>query len=338
MKVQRTPAETEQIKLLLERNMSFRKVFRDDWTENIMNDLWYSLFGKIPRNFVVNISGMIGTPTGIFKSTMGLQMALRLDRNFDLHNRVAFSIEELLHKVMNYSEYDFCTRCYKEFAMRYHGTYEMQEKDSVCRGCRNQARHRVLLTKMIFFLDEQTRTLRRGSLNRLINLIDTCRQRQICFITCGVDQYDVNFTTYSLKRVQESSDDYLPKKIVRYAIYDETHQIYYGYFQWNVTPLTDPFWSVFWDKYSDMKTEFQRKAIQQRTQANDFRSKAQVVLEDDDFDLCYRTLKNGEERLQTNMVRNIIFRHFPDLTNEERNFILSEVLMIERGGDYEQMD
>jgi len=322
--------EVEQIKITIQQNSTFYKIFTENWTDNVLEDLKYRLYGRIPRNFIINISGLIGTPTGIFKSTMGLQIALALDPRFNLNQRVAFSINQLLDKVKNNSEYVLCNRCYYNFTKTYNGTYETypQKKEMKCENCDNVADSLILLTKLVFFLDEQTKTLLRGGLVRLQNLVDTCRQRQICFISCGVEQYGMNFTTYSLKRVQESADDYLPEKRVRYAVYDDERQVYYGYFQWDVTPLTDPHWKLFWKEYSVMKTDFQRIAIAQQTQMANFEEYAQEIVDSEEFIKCFVERKNGEKVLQSGLLRNLIYKRYPDLTHNERSMIFSEVKLI----------
>lgn len=335
MKVSRTPAENEQITMMIHSTPTFYKVFKQDWTQNVMQDLHYKLYGRIPRNFLINISGLIGSPTGIFKSTMGLQIALTLDPNFTLQQRVAFSINQLLDKVKEHSEYQLCNKCYYDFTKSYKGTWELypDRTNNQCNNCDNISDNLVLLTKLIFFLDEQTKTLKTGGLTRLQNLVDTCRQRQICFITCGVDQYNMSFTTYSLKRVQESKDRYLPKKRVRYAVYDDERSIYYGYFSWDIFPLTDPFWKSFWTEYSYMKTDFQRIAISQQTQSLDFEEYAEEIINSEDFAKCFRETKEGNRVMVSGNVRNLIFKHFPDLTNQERDMIFSEIKMIMQEGD-----
>lgn len=314
---------------MLQQNNSFYKVFQEDWTQEVLEDLKNRLYGKIPRNFLVNIGGLIGTPTGIFKSTIGIQLAMKLDPRFNLHQRVGFSINQLLDKVKENSEYYFCNKCLFDFKQSYTGTYEEHsvEKEESCNNCTNMADKLILLTKMIFFLDEQTKTLKQSGIIRLQNLVDTCRQRQICFITCGVSQYGMHFTTYQLKRVQESSDEYLPLKRVRYAVYDDERDIYYGYFQWDVIPLNDPEWYKVFIEYSKIKTNFQRVAISQQTQALNFEEYAEEILTSDDFQKCFKYLKNGSKSLQTALVRNVIYQRYPDLTNDERENILSQIKM-----------
>lgn len=330
MRTNRSPAEIVQIEEMIRTERTFINVFKYDWTKKVLDDLHYRLYGKIPRNFLVNISGLIGVPTGIFKSTLGLQLALQLDPFFTLKQRVAFSINQLLDKVKQYSEYNLCNKCYVQFMKDYKGTYELQDDTSnvQCNNCENVSDRLVLLTKLIFFLDEQTRTLKTGGIVRLQNLVDTCRQRQICFITCGVDQYEMSFSTYNLKRIQESHDDYLPEKRVRYGVFDDDRQIFYGYFQWDIIPLTDMFWSRFWNEYSKIKTDFQRIAISQQTQAQNYEEYAQEIIDSDDFLKCFKITKRGDKQMQSSLVKLLIEKMFPDLTINERMMILSEIKMI----------
>lgn len=326
MKVQRSPAEAEQIKSIIQFNRSFKNVFKKDWTKIIIDELAYKLYGAIPRNFLINITGLIGVPTGIFKSTLGLQIARTLDPRFNLKERVAFSINELLMKVQKYSEFYMTEKEFLKFRREYSGTYEVVEPDKrVYNNNDELCTKLVLLTKLLFFLDEQTKTLKHGHFIRLQNLVDTCRQRQICFITCGVEGYEFHISTYELVRIQESHDKYLPKKQVRYGVYDKKRDVYYGYFKWNVIPLTDPSWNKFWHEYSEMKADFQRVAIQQRTQAMDYEGYADMIMEHNDWDKCFRETKEGKEIFLSSMAKALIIKLFPDLTNQEKDTILSEI-------------
>lgn len=337
MRVHRTKAEVEQIKKYLSENSTFYKCYTTDFTEEVIEDLRYKLYGRIPRNFLINISGLIGSATGIFKSTMGLQIALRLDPFFNLKQRVAFSINNLLDKIERYSEYSLCPKCYMLFQKQYKGTYEMiqeEQGETRCENCDNIAQITILLTKLIFFLDEQTKTLRVGGLTRLQNIIDTVRQRQICFITCGVDTYDMNFSTYQLQRIQESSDKFLPKKRVRYAVYDDRRDIYYGYFNWDITPLTDIRWKTVWTDYSKMKQDFQRVAISQKITSMRFEEYAEEVMTDMDYPKVWKQTKRGTV-IDKPLLESLIFKKFPDLTNQQRNYILQEIRLMtkETNGD-----
>ena len=108
MKPARSPVEKQQILMTIEKYPSFVNCFTNDWTDIVLKDLFNRMYGKIPRNFLVNISGLIGTPSGIFKSSMGLQIALKLDPTFDLKKRVAFSVNKLLDKLNKNTEYYLC--------------------------------------------------------------------------------------------------------------------------------------------------------------------------------------------------------------------------------------
>jgi hypothetical protein len=328
MKIARNDAEREQIQQVLRENPSFANVFRRDWTKIVVDDLNNRLYGKIPRNFLLNITGLIGVPTGIFKSSMGLQLALMLDPNFNIQQRVAFSVNQLLEKLESYSEYSLCNKCFIEFTKTSYNTYEFYpttNAEKKCDNCDSVSQTDVLLTKMIFFLDEQTKTLRTGNLMRLSNIVDTNRQRQICFITCGVDQYDMHFTTYNLKRVQESSDLYLPQKKVRYAVYDDSRKIFYGFFDWNIRTLEDKGWFAVWSEYSKLKTNFQRIAIAQQIQTMKYEDMANEVINDADFQKCFFMKRDGQRNMVSDLVRTLIQRRYPDLTENDRRNILSEI-------------
>lgn len=340
MKVQRSKAETIQLQNLLQTSPTFYRVFQDNWTSEVIKDLKYRLYGKIPRNFLVNISGLCGTPTGIFKSTLGLQFCMLLDPMFNLTQRVAFSINNLLDKVRDNSEFYFCNKCYLEFKSNYKGTYEehsVKNEEDKCSVCGDLLADKlILLTKLIFFLDEQTKSLKQGGIIRLQNLADTCRQRQISFVTAGVEQYGMHFTTYNLKRIQESSDDYLPLKRVRYAVYDDERDIYYGYFQWDITPLTDPNWKRIFDEYSKMKTDFQRVAIAQQTQAMNFEDYAQEIIDSPDFSKTFKLLKDGRKVMQTALVRSLIYQKYSDFTNQDRDNVLSQIKILLNDDNYSE--
>lgn len=339
MKVARTRTETEQIQALMLQHATFHKVFQNDFTQEVLNDLRNKLYGKIPRNWLLNITGLVGTPTGIFKSSMGLQLALELDPLFTVEHRVGFSINSLMDKVQENTEYSLCSKCFSDFKKSYIGTYETinEKKDKQCDNCDNLAEWSALLTKMVFFLDEQTKTLKTGGLVRLQNLMDTVRQRQICLITCGVDEYNMHFTTYHLQRVQESSDDYLPKKRVRYAVYDDKRDLYYGFFQWDIIPLSNLKWKDVWDKYSLIKQNFQRVAMAQQISSMAFEEYAQEIMESEDFPNCWRNTKRGLV-IDTPIAKNIIYKKYPDLTEAERNMILSELKLMAKRGDLNNGD
>lgn len=329
MRCDRTPVETEQIKAMLYKNDTYINVFRKDWTKNVIDDLSYRLYGKIPRNFLINITGGIGTSTGIFKSTLGIQIAFTLDPMFTIKDRVAFSVNELLDLVKYNTEFKFSYLEYLRFVESYKGAYDVYDiNDGSLNSNGDELKYLVLLKKLIFFLDEQTKDLRVGGMMRLQNLVDTCRQRQICFITCGVNSYDLGFSTYDLMRVQESSDIYLPDKQVRYAVYDRQRDWYYGYFKWNIWKLSDPKWKQIFDEYSVKKTDFQRIAMNQQTSQMDYKQYAEKIMEMPEYQKCFITYQNGNTKLQPKLLKLLIMKTYPDFTHLEREYILSEIKLM----------
>ena len=118
-------------------------------------------------------------------------------------------------------------------------------------------------------------------------------------------------------------------------MYDDERNIYYGFFKWDITPLTEPRWGNFFMEYSKMKTDFQRIAIAQQTQAMNFEEYASEIINSPDFPKTFKTLKDGRQVMQPALVRNIIYQKFPDMTENERTNILSQVKMEMQGDDEE---
>ena len=91
---------------LAKTNQSFYDVWKQklDITEYLFSELREIMYGRIPRNFVINIKGNIGRQTGIFKSSMGCQIALDLDPTFNVEERVGFTPNQLLDKIKMYAK------------------------------------------------------------------------------------------------------------------------------------------------------------------------------------------------------------------------------------------
>jgi len=115
---------------------------------------------------------------------------------------------------------------------------------------------------------------------------------------------------------------------VRYAVYDDQRDLFYGYFKWNITPLSDPRWKSFWDEYSKMKTEFQRIAISGQTTQMNFEEYAEQVMNDENFEKCFKETKDGRQIFQSSLAKNLIFKHFPDMTENEKSMILSQIKLL----------
>jgi hypothetical protein len=330
LSVKRTEVEKDQIINLMRKDTTFRLIFTKNYTQFFLDDLHNRLYGKIPRNWVINITGLIGTPTGIFKSSMGLQIALSLDPSFNLKERVAFTINQLLDKIREFSEFSFCQEHLDKFKKFYEGSYDIMQPDenAKCRACKKKANSLILMRKLIFFLDELTHTLKIGDVMRLKNIIDACRERQLCFFTCGIPEYDLSFSTYSLQRVEESDDKFLPLKRVRYAVRDSEKKYYYGYFVWDVIPLTNPEWNDFWGEYSVYKTRFQRQAIAQQVGEFGMEKYAQKIRAMPEFEQCFYYTKKGIRKLHLGKLENLIVKFFPDFTHIQRKYIKNEIIQL----------
>ena len=89
--------------------------------------------------------------------------------------------------------------------------------------------------------------------------------------------------------------------------------------------MTDYDWNAFWKEYSEMKTEFQRIAISQQIQSMNYEDYAQEVMELEDFVKCFKYTKDGRQIMQSQLVMALITKKYPDLTEREKNLILSEI-------------
>ena len=283
---------------LASANPSFYRVIRMklDITNIIKQELRDILYGKIPRNFVINIKGgLIGRQTGVFKSAFGCQLALELDPTFNVKERVGLTYEMLLQKIRKYAK-----------------------------------------RKQIFLLDERVRDFKMSAELRLANIIESCRERQLCFILCGVPELHFTFSDYHFERLGESSDDYMNKvvtingekiltgqKTVAFLVkkITESKKNYRGYIKHNITSLEDKKWRKFWAEYMLLKREHQQKAVVSELTAFDFKKEAQALMNSKEFNDCFK-----EDKLIRGVLRNLIYSKYPDNTKEEREMIYWEIL------------
>ena len=260
-------------------------------THLILDELNYIMNGAIPRNFVLNFRGLIGRKTGVFKSSFALQLAFMLDPTFNIKERVGFTANKLNELIKKYS-----TR------------------------------------KQIFFLDEQTHDLKQSASLRLANIIEACRERQLCFILVGVDEMRVKLSDYCFERLGESDDKSLPDKTIFYAIKKifDNRTIYRGYFKWNVTPLINENWKQVWNEYMIKKTDYEQNATNQSLTGLPIESIALNVYNNKNFKICLKENKQGKLSIETGILKNLIYKQFPDVTNEERSMLLNEVKLLFR--------
>lgn len=257
-----------------------------DYTNILIDEISGFLNGSIPRNFVINIGGLIGRDTGIFKTSLGLQVSLKLDPYFNIKERVAFTPNQLNEKI------------------KLHGKN---------------------LRKAIFFLDERTKDLKKSATMRLSNIIESCRERQFCFILVGVSEDIFTISDYFLKRVGESSDSYLPKKTVYYSVSKkiDNRNMYRGYIKWNITPLSNNKWNKIWnEEYMPLKQQFQQMAIEQNITAMPLKQISLEFMKSEGFEICIK--ESGKINKQS--LKKEIYKRFPDVTADERDYIYVEVI------------
>lgn len=286
-----TPIEKAMIEDLYRKEPSFRRALSRDWTQIVWNELDFRLNGKIPRNFVVNIRGLIGTPTGIFKSAMGLNFARQLDPTFNITERVAFTSNELNIKV-------------KQHAKR----------------------------KQIFFKDEEVHDLKESQMIKLQNIVEGCREEQMCFIMCGVPKEYRTFSTFILERLDETSDDYLPKKKVRYLIRDPESDTFLGHFIMEIPPLikedgSQSDWGKFWEEYMKLKKGYQDRVRFESVTDFDYAHYAKEVLEQG-MEKFVSVTRKGIQKVDMGLLGMEVRRKFADFTNQEKMDIAKQASII----------
>lgn len=282
-----TPAERDDLIDLALNFPSVKLAIRNDITIDFLRDLRYRLFGKIPRNWVVNVQGLIGTPAGVFKSALGLNIARATDPTFNLNTlteRVAFTPHQLIQLVEHYGA-----------------------------------------KKQVFVLDEHIHDLKFSAQYQLQNIVEQCREHQLCFVFCGVPKDTYTFSTYVLERCDESRDEYLPKKRVRFLVRRPDTNRFRGVVIWDIPPLgIDKEWTAIWDKYMVLKNEHQLRVKKGQISGFDFKSASHYFIEHIGTYLIMNKL--GEYKVNRAMLEMDIYHRHPDLTNQERKFVYTSVL------------
>lgn len=84
----------------LRHDYSFKNVFRNDLTKQIMENLHKRMFSKHKTDhFIIVIRGCESiTSTGVGKSSLGMEIGMMFDKTFNL-NKIDFTNEELLKKI-----------------------------------------------------------------------------------------------------------------------------------------------------------------------------------------------------------------------------------------------
>lgn len=282
MKWFHTPVEKAHIVEIAQRYPSLLKALSKDWTKIMDDDLNYRLNGAIPRNWVMNIRGLIGTPTGIFKSSLGMCYARSLDPTFNIKERVAFTPAELNKKVKKYSE-----------------------------------------RKQIFFMDEQINDLKESQMLKLQNIVESCREQQMCFIFCGVPKQYKTFCTYLLERFDETPDDILPQKSVRYMVRNPETDEFRGFIKYDIPVLKDPQgkltdWGVFWEEYMVKKTEHQNRVKFESITSFDYEHYGKEFMEENGHEELLKITSKGDTRIDMTLLGMSVRKKYADFTNQEK--------------------
>lgn len=279
-----TPIEKAMIEDLYRREPSFKRALSRDWTKTVWDELNFRFNGKIPRNFVLNIRGLVGTPTGIFKSAMGLCIAKAIDPTFNIQERVAFTSNELNIKV-------------KQHAKR----------------------------KQVFFKDEEVHDLKESQMIKLQNIVEGCREEQMCFIMCGVPKEYRTFSTFILERLDETHDDYLPRKKVRYLIRDPESDTFLGHFIMEIPPLVEKdgsqsAWGAFWAEYMLLKKAYQDRVRFESVTDFNYEHYAKELLEGG-YEQFVSVTKKGMQRVDMGLLGMEVRRKYADFTQQEKQDI-----------------
>jgi len=282
-----SPAEKDDIIDLLQAYPSLKKALKIDYTPHFIEELKYKLYGKIPRNWVVNIQGLIGTPTGVFKSALGLNIIRAVTPEFNA---------SMVKKCVAFTPYQL-SRLVRQNAKR----------------------------KQVFMLDEYIHDLKLASVYQLQNIVEQCREIQLSFVFCGVPKETYTFSNYVLERLDESDDKYLPKKRVRYLVRKPDTDRFRGYIVWDIPPLKeDKEWTAIWKEYMKLKTRHQQSVTEGKITGFDFEDASKVFI--NKINDYIEINSKGNPRILKSILEKDIYKEYPDQTNQDRKLIYSAVI------------
>jgi len=280
--------EREQVEELIRRNPSILRALGKDKTSVLLDNLKNRFNGVYPRNFVLNIRGLVGSPSGVFKSALGLYIARLIDPSFNVSERLAMSPSDLNDKIRKFAD-----------------------------------------KKQVFFLDEQPHDLKFSERLKLFNTIESCRENQICFITCGIPKEWGSFSNFTLERFCQTPDELQlndpPVVRVKYLLSDPSNDLFYGFVNFGIPPLkvggvlTD--WGVFWREYSELKQDWQDRVKGGLSTAKDYDSRLEEFFKVYSMDDYVKVSKSGGLGVNKGKLKLDIKRFFPDDTNDDREIL-----------------
>jgi len=208
-----------------------------------------------------------------------------------------------------------------QLAMAIDPTFNLKERFAFTPNHLNRLVSKYATRKQVFMMDEYIHDTKISVMNRLRNIMESCREMQLCFILCGIPEQFAGYSDYTFERLGESNDSFLPKKSVYFMVKKSSeimfNRSYRGIFKWNITPLSDNKWSSIWKEYSEMKSNHQLNATNQTLSGLDVRELIESMSKSElDF---AKGLKRKE-------LLPFLKLKFPDYTKEERDMLGLQVV------------
>src|SRR4030043_187499 len=101
-------SEIDDIKSICKFNPSFYETIFSSNKRNLTNGIFKEIEdiknSKIARNFVLNVRGLVGSKSGVFKSAFSNQIALSLDPSFNVKERVSFTLDDIDGLIAQYGK------------------------------------------------------------------------------------------------------------------------------------------------------------------------------------------------------------------------------------------
>jgi hypothetical protein len=243
-------SEKSDIMELAAWNVSFRQAMRQkhDLTMQLHDEVDRLLNGPIPRNVIINFKHGVGSPTGVFKSTLALQWALMHDPTFTVEGRVAFTINQMLELLRGAGRKQIYLLDERVHDLKRSAELRLQ---NIAESCRERQ-----ICLFMVGVAEESFTISHYWLERFGESDDGALPDK---------------TVY-----------YLVRKTT------EQHKGYRGYIWHDVTPLTDKAWKRIHEAYMVLKANHQEQALQQALTGFDYESRAKRISMQEGFrEECY---------------------------------------------------
>jgi hypothetical protein len=234
LKIHWSVTERQDVYELAQTSQSFYQnvmVKKTDLTKTIKDEMSYMLNGRIPRNFILNVRGLIGNHSGVFKSSLGIQLAMELDPTFNVKERLAFTANDLNDKL-------------KQFADR----KQIFVLDETLHDLKQSAEMRLAN------IAESCRE------KQICLILIGIPERTITFSTYWLERFGESADEFLPKKTVY----YLLRKV------QEGKKFYRGYIKHNIIQLNNPVWRDIWDEYMIHKSVHQERVIEQQVTAFDF--------------------------------------------------------------------